>query len=331
MTAASIDAPAHAAGTPPKNSTDSVVVSFGMLPISLSVYKGVDDATAPVRRHTYNTAGNPVGTKKYDKVTGLDVANEDVVMLATASDGETTVELTNEEIVAITGGSMAETSIECFIPLQSLIDGTYVIEGLKQVRPKRLESKSKKVENVGAGKALTVLLAGLQAEGVAALVKVAFGSAARYAALLPDGHLAMLAFSKQVKAPLPLPEYTPAEAEMAMARQLIHNIGISTPPLVDAAGPALQDFVDAKAAGEVVTDVKPVVAAAPEVDLMAAMAASMGIAVPAEEEAAPPAVFGTFPPVVEVETPVEDEPVETPKPVGLGSIYKTMQRLSEAS
>lgn len=342
MTNASSTALVHAAGAPPKRSTDSVVASFGLVSIPLAVYKGLEDAEAPVVRHNFSkTTGNPVGTKQYDKVTGLDVTNEDVVKKATASDGETTVELTTEEIADICAGSKGEAAIEKFIPLTSLIDGTYVIEGFKQARAKKLEVNRKKLPNKGGDQALATLLAGMEAEGVAALMKVSFGTAPRYAALMPDGHLAMLAFSHQVKESLPLPEYMPAQAEMDMARMLIHTIGVDTPLLVDEAGPALQAFVDAKAAGGPVAAVKPVVAAAPQTDLMAAMAASLGLPMPAAEE--PVEEVEADPALTPEQNPPDliDEPVDEPEAsapvvkvasaVTLGAIYEQARALRVAS
>ncbi len=222
--------------------------------------------------------------RPYNKSTGESVEADEIVTKAMASSGEL-VELTDDEIAAITGDRDGQAPIETFIPLASLLDGTYVVESIQQIRAPKMKVGSRKVENVAGGKALNLLLQAMATEQVAALVKVALRSAARYAAILPDGRLAILAFAEQVRQPLPLPG-EPSEAEVQMALALVRSVGVSKPVLTDTTGAALQAYVDSKATGAEPVEVVEVASTEPVIDLMAALAASLGIDTPESEDAA---------------------------------------------
>jgi DNA end-binding protein Ku len=274
MSDVSSDAPIYAAGPPPSRATASLTLSLGMVMVPVSVYSGIERPANAVPRHRYTADGHEVGQKPYDKVTGDILSPEDIVTKASASSGEL-VELSDDEIANIAGSRDGQAPIETFVPMERLYDGTYVIEAIHQVRPAKMVVGKKKVDSPAGGKALNLLLGAMDAEGVAGLTRVTLRGQPRYAALLPDGRLAILAFAEQVRAALPLSAVQPSEAELEMARALVRSVGIDVPVLTDTVGAALQEYVDAKATGEV-TDSAPVeVAEAPVVDLMAALEASL--------------------------------------------------------
>lgn len=253
-----------------------MTLAWGLVSIPLSVYSGTEGATAAVARHEYTAEGHSVGRQRYDKETGEMVSVDEVVKKAAAGDG-TLVELTDDEMAAITAGPRGTAEIETFVPLDSLADGTYVVEGWSQVRPAKLKVGSRKQDNPAAAKAFELLRRTMDAEGVAALVRVAFRDAARYAAVLPDGRLALLAWSRQVRPALPLPDVDVSDAETDMARKLLEAVGVSTPVLEDTAGEELRRYVDEKAAGTV-EGPPPTEEIAPVLDLTAALAASLDAA-----------------------------------------------------
>ena len=267
---------AHHAGTIPSRATANLTLGWGLVSIPLSLYAATEEVKA--ERHEYTLDGHPVGRQRYDKETGRPVAADQVVKMATSGTGAL-VELTDDELAALTAGPRGTADIETFVPLSALADGTYVIEGYNQVRPARTKTGSRRSENPAAAKAFALLLEAMAANRVAALIKVTLRGPARYAAVLPDGRLALLAWARQVRPALPLPEVELGEAEVKMGRQLVEAVGVSTPVLEDTAGEALARYVDEKAAGSTPPPA-PAEEAAPVVDLTAALQASLAAASP---------------------------------------------------
>ena len=265
--------PEHHGGSPPTRATASLTIGWGLVSIPVSMYAGTEGAKSPVARHEYTKDGHPVGRQPYDKVTDEPVAAADIVKKAEASDG-TLVELTDDELAALTSGPRGTADIEAFVPLSALADGTYAIEGYNQLRPAKLKTGTRRLENAAASKAFALLLAAMAANDVGALVKVTLRGPARYAAILPDGRLVLLGWSRQVRPALPLPDIELSEAESQMGRQLVAAVGISTPVLEDRAGDELLRYVDEKAGG---TAAPPAAVdePAPVVDLVAALKASL--------------------------------------------------------
>jgi DNA end-binding protein Ku len=269
---------AHHAGTTPSRATASLTLGWGLVSIPVSLYAVTEGAKAAVERHEYTLDGHPVGRQPYDKETGEPVAADQIVKMATSGTGAL-VELTDEELAALTAGPRGTADIETFVPLSALADGTYVTEGYNQVRPARTKTGSRRSENPAAAKAFALLLEAMAANRVAALVKVTLRGPARYAAVLPDGRLALLAWARQVRPARALPEAELGEAEVQMGRRLVEAVGISTPVLEDTAGEALARYVDEKAAGSA-TPPAPAEEAAPVIDLTAALQASLAAASP---------------------------------------------------
>lgn len=269
---------AHHAGTMPSRATASLTLGWGLVSIPVSLYAATEGAKAAVERHEYTLDGHPVGRQPYDKETGQPVSADQVVKMATSGTGAL-VELTDDELAALTAGPRGTADIETFVPLSALADGTYVVEGYNQVRPARTKTGTRRSENPAAAKAFALLLEAMAANRVAALIKVTLRGPARYAAVLPDGRLALLAWARQVRPALPLPEAELGEAEVGMGRQLVEAVGISTPVLEDTAGEALARYVDEKAAGSAPPPA-PAEEAAPVIDLTAALQASLAAASP---------------------------------------------------
>ncbi len=267
----------HHAADPPSRATGSVIVSFGMVSIPVNIYTGIESGKNPVPRNQFSPAGNPIGMRRYDSVTGEEVDADAIVKKAVASTGER-VDLTDDEIAQVTGGKTGTADIETFVPLAALADGTYIVDNVHQMRPAPMKVGSKKLPNPGAEKAFGLLLAVMAEAEVAALFKVAQRGPAQYAALTPDGRMLTLAWSRQVRQPRELTPAELADAELEMGRKLLATVGVATPVLEDHVGAQLQEFVDAKAAGqapEASTETQPEAAV---VDLTAALAQSLAAA-----------------------------------------------------
>lgn len=269
----------HSAADPPTRSTNSLTLGLGaFVQIRCELFSSLEKATV-VGRSQFTEDGHPIGHMNYDKETVRPYGGP-VVKKATASDG-TLVELTDDEIEQFLTGEKGQATIEYLIPLSALYDGTYVVDGLCQLRPAmaRLGSgaKAKKVPDLHANKAFAMLCAEMGERGVAALVRIV-RKTTRYAALLPSGRMVILAFAEQVRADRPMPADVATEAERAMASALIDTLPCDTPVLTDTASFDVQAYIDAKAEGQ--APALTVVEDAPSApdDLLAALQASVAAA-----------------------------------------------------
>lgn len=269
----------HAAADPPSRATVGLTITLGLLPIPCLLYSGLEGPPNPVERHNYSKAGNRAGKIDYDVVTGKQLTE---IVKKAEVDGKL-VELSNDEVAAVYEQyGVTSGEILSFVPLAAVFDGTYVIDAINQIRPaplvKGTGKKAKKFPNPAANKAFNVLMQGMAARGVAALIKIVqrTGSVPRYAAVLPDGRLLTLCFATQVRKPREMPAEVATEAEVAVVCSLIDAVGVDTPPLYSAEGRAVIEYLEAKAAGTVET-AKPSEESteAPVVDLMAALTASV--------------------------------------------------------
>ena len=237
--------------------------------IPLSVYTGVE--ATRVERKEFIQAGDAlvsVGRSPIRKDNGEVVDNADVVRMAQADNGAW-VELTDDEIAACTSHrGLAE--VVTFVRNSKV--GEYLVEDVKQVRPKKDKGKA----NPAADKAFVLLLSVMEKAKLHALVNVAMRGPARYALLDCKGNLFLVHSADQIRNRIDLPEATVSEQELALADALVGAIGISAPTLVDCTAPLVRTYVNAKAGGAPVVEAveAPVIGA----DIMAQLSASIDAA-----------------------------------------------------
>jgi non-homologous end joining protein Ku len=253
----------------PSRATITITLSVGLLAVPLSVYSGTE-ATRVVRKEFIDVDGTwiPVGRSPVRKDDGTVIDTADVVRMAESSDGKL-VTLTDDEIADCTSPKgLAE--VEAFVPIKSI--GTYLAEGVLQVRPKREKGRS----NPAVEKAFAVLLAGMAKRKVCALVKVAMRGPARYALLNSEGDLILIHTADAVRERLPMVTVSYSKAEVDMVAALIDAVGIDTPTITDDTADAVRTFVEAKAKG-IDAPVK-VATPSPTIDIMSTLTASIDAA-----------------------------------------------------
>jgi non-homologous end joining protein Ku len=235
-----------------------------MVSIPLSVYTSTESTRVARKEFFQGDSSIEVGRAAIRKDTGEVIHSTDVVRMAQATNG-VFVPLSDDEVAAATSPKgLAE--VISFVPIKDF--DNYLTEGLYQVRPKREKGKA----NQAIEQAFAMLLAGMKARKVGALIKVAMRGPARYAILTTDGDLLLVLPADGVREPLPIHLGNLSKAEVAMATALIDAIGIGAPVVTDDTAPVLQAFVDAKAAGMPAPAAIPV---APIDNLMAAFEASI--------------------------------------------------------
>lgn len=236
----------------PTRATTSVVLTVGVVPIPLSLYTAVE-STAVLRQEFFNGDANvSVGRAPIRKDTGEMIHQSDVTRMAQADDG--TWVLLDDAEVEQASGAPGGCEVVTFVPVKDV--GSYLIDGLYQVRP-----KADKRGGAAATAAYATLLAGMAARKVVALVRVKLRGTPRYGLLTIEGDLLLIATADSVRQPLPMPDVKPAKADVAMMGQLIDAIGVSTPTVTDDASPKVRDYVNAKAAAQGGTPVKVTAAA----------------------------------------------------------------------
>lgn len=252
----------------------AVRISWGLVQIPVRLHKLTEGGGTVPTRNKFTSDGHPIGNRNYDKETGENYDGDITMKVALA---DRYVELTDDEIAAHSTLTKGLADIEAFIPLSTL--GTlYVCEEVGAWTPDTMTIGKTKVVDPTAAKACALLRKAMAAQEVAALVLAPTTRGGRYIALLPDGTTAHLSYADKVRQ---IPDDAAAievsDAEMTLAAQLISGIGIAMPVLTDPSGELLRTYLEGKAAG-----VTPTVTAAPaapkEVDLMAALTASLAAA-----------------------------------------------------
>lgn len=254
-------------GALPGRSSGTVPVTIGLVTINLALYSSIEDSA--VKRSQFIAVDDqlhPVGMKTYDKVTGDDVAREDIIKCIESSTG-TIVPVSDEELQQF----LAENGTSEFVGFvdRQTYEQIYTPERKYQVRPAKVKvgGKSAKGESPFA-KPFAVILDGMRAKNVVGIVKFVSRGTTRYYSLLPDGSFYSLYFDEEIRSDLPLPVVEVSDAERKMGEKLVEKFTVKNAPvLVDVTNEKVAEFVENKATamanGE---EVALPVAQEPEVD-----------------------------------------------------------------
>jgi DNA end-binding protein Ku len=251
----------------PTRATTSFTLSWSLVNIPVSMFTGTEP-TRVERKEFLDGTGIPVGRAAIRKDTGEVIESAAVVRMAEASNG-TWVVLTDDEIAACTSPK-GVGEIVAFVPNKNV--GNYLAETLNQVRPKATKGKV----DAMAARSFALLMGTLKRTKTHALVKVALRGPARYALLDQDGNFTLVRTHDAIRQSVPVDkDFVFSDEEIALASQLVTLVGVGAPVLTDDTAPAVQAFVNAKAAGAPA----PVAPEAPVAsDLMASLTASVAAA-----------------------------------------------------
>ncbi len=269
----------HALSTKKGHGT-AVQIAWGLVSIPVRLHLLNDDDRSVPARSMFVGDDHPVGQKLYDKVTGDDVDRADVVKKVPV--GDRLVELTDEEIEAHSILTPGRAEIVTFVPLADVAE-SYVVEKLGMWVPEQMKVGKVKVTDPAAAKAAQLLRTAMADRDVAALVMLPTRGGGQYLALFPDGRCGWLAYAENVRDIADPEPVELVDAEVKLAGQLIDSIGVSTPVLNDEAGARIRAYLEAKADGTAPAVVHEL-AVVPEVDLLAALTASVAAAKPVKSK-----------------------------------------------
>lgn len=250
----------------PTRSSGKLTINFGIVPIPVAIYSGVEDQGVH-RSMRHN--GNAVKFVNVDGATGEVINRQEVTMVYVLEDG-TEVPLTDDEIATAMGEENGSCEVEGFFPLSEL-DG-YVVESVVQVRPQTL----------GSGKSLkrpfdkpfALLMTALATRKAFALVRYTLRGKPRLGALTADGSMRVLYWDDEVREALPLPAAELTADELLMGGQLVDALlGTKAPHMNNTATAKVREYAAAKAQGTVT--VQEHAEAPATMDLMAALKASL--------------------------------------------------------
>lgn len=253
----------------PNRATATLTLSTGLITIPLSLYTSIEPTSVGRREFFRGDPGIGVGRSPIRRDTGEVIDYADVTRMTQAADG-TWVELTDDEIADCTI-ERGTCEVVCFVPVKDA--GRYLTDGLYQLRPKR-----EKRGGSAAEAAFGLLLAGMKARKVHALVRFAMRGPARYGLLTVDGDLFTLATADAIREALPMPAVKPERSQVAMVCSLIDAIGIDAPRLDDETATAVSAYVNEKAARSGPPAQIKAVKAVAQGDLMEALQASIDAA-----------------------------------------------------
>lgn len=261
----------NAKANQPSRSSGTIMLSWGMMTIPLSVYSGSEEVRVSRKEFVEGDPSRSVGRASIDKskLPNIELVEAgDVTRMVQASSGAWVV-MTDDEMAACTmPKGVAE--IISFVPRDEM--WAYLPEDIGQVRPQKVSGKA----NPAVVKAFSLLLTAMAGKDVAALVKFALRGPARYGLLCPNGDLIYVKTADQVREPLPLDLVPVDAAHLSAADALIDAIGSSAPVIVNETAEAIMTYVETKAAGQPVPEVK--VANNMSDDLMASLMASVDAA-----------------------------------------------------
>lgn len=259
----------------PSRSTATFTVMFGMVPVPIRLFTPTQE-NETTKRKLYTQDDNPISRPNTDSVTGQVVPQDQCKKMVDVN-GEL-VELSDDEIASITSGQAVDKGfvpIITLIPAETLND-RYKVSKWYQARPQMRQVGKKRQADPVANQAYSLFIQALQAENVAALVRVGIRSSARYGAIAPDGNFYFLHFDEEVRGEVDFPEGEVSDNELEMARKMLDQIGVGTPNLVDEAAAEIEKYVLAKAAGTATIPDAPQASEQSEsLDLTSLLAASL--------------------------------------------------------
>lgn len=221
----------------PTRATSSVVLTAGLINIPLGVYTATETTTVTRKEFLNGDPSIPVGRSPIRRDTDEVIDSAAITKMAQADDGAWVVLADDEiaECVGVSGGCDVVT----FVPTKDT--GRYLTDGLYQLRPKNGKG------GPAAQAAFGLLLAGMKARKVNALVRFNMRATPRYGLLTAEGDLLLIVTADAVRQAMPLPAASPSKTELAMVTSLIDAIGVETPTVVDDFTPKVRQYLATKA------------------------------------------------------------------------------------
>lgn len=254
----------------PTRKTFSATIGWGMVSIPVGFFTATEESG--ISRSQFVRVGeevHPVGNKRYDKVTGDEVAYGDIVKMLDT--GEGLVELSDSEMEQVLQPDNGVASIIEFRPVEEWESGRYVYTSMMQVRPDKVGTGKNKKVPASSNKAFALLLESMKSEGVFALVEIVTRGRSRFAAFTAEGRAYFLHYDEEVREELPLPEVELTDKELTMGRKLIKTAKSrkkNPPELANNDAEKVMKYATDKVKGKAEV---PAEAAAEPVDDLAAM------------------------------------------------------------
>lgn len=276
---------------PSTRSSGQVTLSFGLVNIPLALYSGTDKASG-VERHEYLVVETEVDGEKVienhligrgniDKTTGELLTEDEKPLVQKKVETEYgPVYVEDHEIEQLFTLEPDTLKVLEFEPQHLFHQGNYVPRDRMFVEPQKAGTGSKKAPMPIAVKLLGTLLKGMREEGTIAVCELTTRGTPKPCILTPDGVLWLVYPTNAVREQRELPEADLVDAEVNMMRGLIATMTkTEVADLTDYRSELIQNFANEKAEngdfGKTDDTYVATAPAAPQVDLMAMLAASV--------------------------------------------------------
>lgn len=249
---------------------DKLTIQFGLVNVPVTVYNGVDENAAKIKRSRYSPQGNKVEQHNIDPVTGEEIAFSDFVLKYETSEG-TLVDLDDDEVALAMGVANGDSKLVGVYPLSETKVFRY--DGPLQIMPQTTKVGTKTTHPYD--KAFALFIGALSDSATFAVVWYVTRGKPKLVAIFPDGSARSVFWDNEVRADVqhPIVEVTLAERELA--NKLVASLMTKTAePIENEAVEKVRLYAEAKAAGGAPTMPAPVEVKSTD-DIMALLAASV--------------------------------------------------------
>lgn len=265
-------------GPVPTRSTTSITLTAGSMVFPLSIYTAVSDLSIHRSERLNGDPAISIGRTYIRKDTGATVDVTEVTRMAEAVTGKGAGSwvVVNDDELADVYGESGSAEVVSFVPVDEA--GRYTVDGLLQMRARSDKRASAQSANETA---FSLLLTGMRARNVHALIRFVLRGGPRFGLLTADGDVLTIIPAEAVREARPLPIHVHDDKAVQMMGQFIDAIGVAAEPVNDDTPTKVQSFIDDKAAecgvkvGEAATITSSGGAAPVVVDVLAELEASI--------------------------------------------------------
>ena len=230
----------------PDRSYDTVRITVGMIGIPVSVFTVTTDG--PRTSASYSEAGNPVGIRHYDKVTGQELTRDQIVSMVNTPSGPVYVD--PAEVEAALDLPAKTIAIKQFYPLSYANSGQFLAKAYRSLEPAMVKTKKGGRDSLSAQQQLSALLLAMDTRQVMAFGEFITRGRCYPVLIFPDGQMWELYYEDNIRAARESKLVDVPDDMLADALEMVDRLaGTDEPDLTDQRTAQTMAFATAKASG----------------------------------------------------------------------------------
>lgn len=226
----------------PSRSYDTGRIVIGMTSMQVSIFTATTERSSETKQ--FSPAGNPIGNRRIDKVTGEEVAFSDIVSMHQTEHGPVAIDpAETEDLLQVTPKTITLTS---FMPHQQALE-SFLPKAYRTIEPAMVKTSKGKSDDVIAQRQVSALLTAMAAGGLAAFGEFITRGRPYPIVLFSNGLMWEVHYADQIRASRESKLIEVSEADVAkMQAEIEPLIGIPT-DLTDRRRDLIQAYAEAKA------------------------------------------------------------------------------------